>query len=1014
MKNLLSRFKLEISFFLIIFLLFLTNYKPQTYLLGWDNLQTELNPLLGIKRAIFAVWEEYQSFGLLAGMAHAADLPRAIFIFLLSFVLPQNLIRYFYHFFMLFLGGIGAFKLFKFLNSKDNDHFLPFLGAIFYVLNLGIVQIFYVPFEPFSTFFGFLPWLIWIFLKIIDDYIDSRFRGNDKNNNKKNLLLFFLINFLATPSFYTQQLFVVYILILGLIILGKIFNNLNDFSIIKKYVLRFTPALNRTCSDLGLYVILIFLINSFWLLPQLYFLKTSGNVVFEAKANQLATEDVYFQNKEKGVLKYFLRLEGFYFDLFDKNNQPLFAPWKNHFQIFWPLQYFFATLMILGFFYSIKKKDFTFVFPLIFIAIVFLNSTWPISIIDELLRQNKLYNQIFRSPFTKFIIPYALIYSYFLMLGIKFLFNFLNSNIKLKKHVSRFTFYVILSLIFLYSLPSFTGYFVSPEMKVKIPNDYFEVINYFKNEDKNKRIALFPEYTFWGWFFTRWGLNGSGFLWYGIEQPIVSRTFDVWSDKSESYFWEIKTAVEAEDLNRFEAVLEKYDIDYLLVDYSFFPVIGSMKGLSYDRLENLLNKSQKITPVKKWKNLALFQFKKDFANKNFVNLKTNFTNIWPKIKLTDFDNAYLDNGDYQTNQNKQPDIIYPFLDLSSQNKILQKKWQIKENLNNIQIEYKSEINFNQYLLNNLNQNFSAMLFENEKLTSYSARLSYQIKNNNLIISFPKILLKKINQNDFKQENCFLKTTCFSYSFPQLPQKYSYLLKIKTTNAKGRRLYFYILDQTKKQAFLEDRLKGDIEYYILAPKYQYGLGYSITFHQNDYENLKSQNLIEAVEIYLFPYENLKSLIFYSPQFYLLHDRIKDRNTVLTDFEAKKLNCFLYEIDIPIEQSNNFNNLTLYLSQSYHPGWKAYVVERKTWNLERIFPFIFGKELKNHVLVNNWANGWQLDQSNFQNVSHSTPALNRTRSGLGFHIILIFWPQYLEFLGFGVLILTLNYILLFYKK
>ncbi len=985
MKKFFLKYKFEIFIFIISFLLLLTNYKSNTYLLGWDNLQTELNPLLGIKRAIFAVWEEYQSFGLLAGMAHAADLPRAIFIFLLSFVLPQNLIRYFFHFFMLFLGGIGAFKLFKFLNSKDNNHFLPFLGAIFYTLNLGIVQIFYVPFEPFSTFFGFLPWLILVFLKLI---------SNIKYQiSKKDLILFFLINFLATPSFYTQQLFVVYILILGLIILGKIFNNLYDFFIIKKYVIRYT-----------LYVILILIINSFWLLPQIYFVKTSSNVVYESKTNQLATEDVYFQNKEKGTLKYFLRLEGFYFDLFDKNNQPLFAPWKNHFQIFWPLQYFFAILMILGLIYSLKKKDLTFIFPLSFLIIVFLNSTWPISIIDEILRQNKLYNQIFRSPFTKFIIPYALIYSYFLMLGIKFLFNFLNSNIKLKKHVLRFTFYVMLSLIFLYSLPSFTGNLISSEMKVKIPNDYFEVINYFKNEDKNKRIALFPEYTFWGWFFTRWGLNGSGFLWYGIEQPIVSRTFDVWSEKSESYFWEIKTAVESEDLKRFEAVLKKYDINYLLVDYSFLPVIGSMKGLSYDRLENLLNKSQKITPVKKWKNLALFKFKTSFANKNFVNLKTNLPNIWPKIKLTDFDNAYLDNDDYQTNQNKQPDIMYPFLDLSSQNKILQKKWQIKENLNNIQIEYKSEVNFNQYLLNNLNENFSAMLFENEKLTSYSANLSYQIKNNNLIISLPKILLKKINQNDFKQENCSLKTTCFSYSFSQFPQKYSYLVKIKTKNLKGRKLYFYILDQTKKQAFLEDRLKDDVEYYILPPKYQYGLGYSITFHQNDYENLKSQNLIEAVEIYLFPYENLKFLIFYSPQFNLLHNRIKDKNLVLSDFEAKKLSYFLYEIQIPTEKFNNFDSLTLYLSQSYHLGWKAYEIECQNSNLKcqmsKIFPFIFGKELKNHLLVNNWANGWQLNNSNFQNAPHSK-----------LYVILIFWPQYLEFLGFGIFILTLTYILFF---
>jgi hypothetical protein len=554
-------------------------------------------------------------------------------------------------------------------------------------------------------------------------------------------------------------------------------------------------------------------------------------------------------------------------------------------------------------------------------------------------------------------------------------------------------------------------------MKVKIPNDYFEVINYFKNENKNKRIVLFPEYTFWGWFFTRWGLNGSGFLWYGIEQPIVSRTFDVWSDKSESYFWEIKTAVEAEDLNRFEAVLEKYDIDYLLVDYSFLPVVGSMKGLSYDRLENLLNNSQKITPVKKWKNLALFQFKKDSDNKNFVNLKTDLFNIWPKIKLTDFDNAFLENGNYQILKNKNPEIIYPFLDLISQNQAVKKNWPIIEENNFFQIKYKSEVDLNQYQIKNFEKNFSAILFENDKLTTYSANVNYQIENNNLTVNFPKILMVKINHNDFYQKKCFPKTTCFSFSFSQLPQKYSYLIKIKNKNLKGRRLYFYILDRTKKQAFIEDRLKNDVEYYLLPPKYQYGLGYSIIFHQNDYENLKSQNFIEAVEVYLFPYENLKYLKFVNKDFkknyHLNDDRIKMVQDNFNDFNAKKLSYFLYQVSFNPLPFKPVNSLTLYLSQSYHSGWKAYLIKHQTSNIKRFFynyfPFLFGQELKDHVFVNNWANGWEISSNTKQLTSYN---LNKEKLEVKSLVIVVFWPQYLEFLGIFFLFST--FLWLIYKK
>ena len=34
---------------------------------------------------------------------------------------------------------------------------------------------------------------------------------------------------------------------------------------------------------------------------------------------------------------------------------------------------------------------------------------------------------------------------------------------------------------------------------VLTPEDYLEAREFFRNEDKDKRIALLPDYTFWGW-----------------------------------------------------------------------------------------------------------------------------------------------------------------------------------------------------------------------------------------------------------------------------------------------------------------------------------------------------------------------------------------------------------------------------------------------------------------------------------------------------------------------------------
>ena len=67
------------------------------------------------------------------------------------------------------------------------------------------------------------------------------------------------------------------------------------------------------------------------------------------------------------------------------------------------------------------------------------------------------------------------------------------------------------------------------------------------------------------------------------------------------------------------------------------------------------------------------------------------------------------------------------------------------------------------------------------------------------------------------------------------------------------------------------------------------------------------------------------------------------------------------------------------------------------------------LLDHFLVNNWANGWRLNvgskmpevgSENLQTSNLQPPTSN---------IVIIFWPQYLEFIGFALLIFSFLYIL-----
>jgi len=965
MLKTILKYRYQILLIIVVAVLFFSNYKPGTYLSGWDNLQTELNPGLAVKRAFFSVWEEYQSFGLTAGMAHAADLPRAIFLWITSFVIPQNMIRYFYHFLMLLLGGLGVFALFKKTSAVKNQQHIEqtaevksevgaFFGALFYILNLGTIQIFYLPYEAFSTFFAFLPWAIWIFIKTLD----SRLHGDDRKEYKHNLLLFFIINLLGTPAFYTQQLFIVYMMVLGSVFFGLI---------IKNYIYKTAVHKINIFKEGALLFIIILIINSFWLLPQLYFLKTNSAVVTEAKNNTLSTESVFYQNYEKGTIDNFIRLEGFYFDLKGKDNTFLFAPWKDHFKnpIISILPYLFGLIGIIGLIGQIRKnKNHEMVFLLILCGIGLLLATPPFSWINELIREIPVINQIFRSPFTKFIIPYSLVYSYFVAKGLQSLVIF---NTKKK-----FTSLIITScflLIVVYSLPSFQGYFFSPEMKVNIPEDYRSVINYFKSEGKNSRIALLPDYTFWGWFFNKWGYNGSGFIWYSIEQPIVSRTFDVWSKSSESYFWESKTAFESEDINKLMGVFEKYQIDYLLLDKSLIPVVSSYKALQYDRINDLLMQSPKITPIFSGENVFLYKINHAYISKNYVSLASNLANVSTQDEITNNDQAFTENGFYTNNKNGNYDVVYPFSSLTSQTMANEKSWQISEDNKYFYLVAPLDINFDQFQLF-FNDSYEETILINDIPTKVLTKIESNTKDKTLTIRIGKKIIKNYNVNLDQSSDFYITDNTLS-------QNIGYLLKTKSINKQGLPLFFYIVDQTKKQSYLEDRLDKPVDYFIIQPRYNYGLGYTFAFQNKSFKNLPALNNLEELSLYLFPYQALKELKFVKSGI------DKSQVNFLNNFDVIKNNYFTYNVKIDQSSQVKTNNLILY--QSYSPGWIAL----SNW---KILP---------HIKINNWANGWKLDNETCSEELETCK------------IKIIYWPQYLEFLGFGLLG-SVILLVLFFKK
>jgi len=681
----LKKFLPVVFLVFVLSALFITNYTPGTYLTGWDNLMPELNLGVNIKRSLLAVWQEYQGLGLVGGMGHATELIRQLIIFPLNLIFPVSFIRYFWHFSMLTLGTLGVYFILGQISLNKNKTFnlLPrVLGALFYLLNFGTIQFFWPPYEAFSTFWGFFPWLIFSFWNLI------------KKNNKRSLYVFIILNILATPSFYIPTLFVVYLLCLAGVSLGS-----------KKPL---------PLSFKGFFI--IFIINAFWLLPFLYYLLTNLNNTQEAIANQISTEETFLRNQGRGTIKDFLLMRGYYYDFPDRDVS-LMETWHNHFEKtgILLLGYFLGGIAVFGLLLTLIRKHLNGFSLGIFIIwllglIALLSAIPPFEQINDILRHIPLINQVFRSPFTKFIVPTAFAFAYFFAISVQSLadikIRFFESNKLLNFVIAG----VLVIMLGIYSSPAFSGNFIYPKMRVDIPGEYLELIEYLKDKPSMARIANLPQGDFWGWTLYRWGGRGSGFIWYGIEQPILDRAFDVWSLNNEQYYWELSYALQTQNISLIENIFDKYFIEYVLFDDNvFFPGEKEYAKISLNT-KKLLEDSEKLKKVAEFGNLTLYRFHKSTVPTIVFGdiVESNFNGFYSQ-------DLYFNNfGNYISNSQK-PNIYYPFNSMFSnrfQNELTFSVEELDDKLVlEIPVEYFENFNLKQ------NNNFSSeTIFLNQDIS----------------------------------------------------------------------------------------------------------------------------------------------------------------------------------------------------------------------------------------------------------------------------------------------------------
>lgn len=599
-------------FTLVVITLFISflNYEPGIFLIGWDNLSSELAPVINLKRALFSVWQEYQSLGLLGGMAHASDLPRVFLIYLFSLIpgIQTSFIRYLFSFLPLVLGPIGTYfflyqRLFKIQLDSRTTQYASFLGGLFYLLNLATMQTFFTPFESFVYFYGAFPWLLFFATSYLETPV------------WRSLLALFIVSFISAPSFYVETLFIVFCFSLIPIFLETYSSPKNKINSLKKIVKSFVSVL---------------LPNLFWFLPVVFFVLTNGHVGEQSKINLISSPETYYRNLQFGNILDLALLKGYYFNFLDLSVfgkfDYLLSVWRNHISIPFVviIGYLLFSIVTIGLYYSTTKKFFwtKSLIGILLICLFFLlggglliNSGIP------------LIGELFRSPFTKFSTPLSFTFACFFAIGSVFLldlFTYLHSRLTYP-----LTLFTVTASLFIFMSPVFSGNLIDSNMRLSLPQEYSDLFSYLKNQDPATRIASFPQYTFWGWNYYDWGYRGSGFLWYGIKQPILDRAFDVWEKSSEKYYEEISSALYSNNQKEYENLLEKYSISWVLLDkHVIAPDSKADTGTKI--LEKFLTSSSKFSLSKSFNDkIFLYKVNLDSKPQNFLSIATPSEKIFP-------------------------------------------------------------------------------------------------------------------------------------------------------------------------------------------------------------------------------------------------------------------------------------------------------------------------------------------------------------------------------------------------
>ncbi len=620
------------------------NYTPGTFLTGWDTLHNEFNFPLSFNRNIFGVWREYQGLGAVAAHAEPSDLPRQILLFLESFILPLSFLRYSYVFLTLILGPLGVYFLVdqvilaKF--DKDKRQLAGFIAALYYLFNLATVQLFYVPFEMFQAQYAFLPWLFLFLIKYFNE------------GKSKHLIWFFIFSIFALPQAYAAALFYAYIGALGLFLLVQIAIG--------------GKKLFKTTIKRSLIVgVVTFIVNAYWLLPNIYYVIYHSKNVPKAIINQVFSAEAFAYNEKFGSLNNVALLRNFLFDwnVFNFKSSEftqLLEAWKLHLTnpLVISIGYLMVILIGIGIYYAIKKKSNTrygFLAILAFSLFMIININFPTGpLFKVFISLFGFLQEAFRFVFNKFATITLMSYAVFLSFGVLFILDKLKS-----KNIQKIIGTILVITILFFGLPAFQGEMIGDAMRKKIPNEYFQLYDWFKDKQVNGRIAKLPIDSFAGWIYYKWGYQGAGFLWFNLKAPLLDRDFDRWIPYNEQYYWEMSHAMYSRDINQLNDVLRKYQIEWVILDRNVIdPGKKNNDSLLFYDTRQMFTDSWMVQKAAQFNDIEVYKVKQPNNYTSFIYSPSSVKEINVNAIKDFYDYTYSTNGDYM--QSLDAPVFEPF------------------------------------------------------------------------------------------------------------------------------------------------------------------------------------------------------------------------------------------------------------------------------------------------------------------------------------------------------------------